>query len=1528
MIHRVLSANRLAYLTVLLSGALLGNGFVSRLSFAQEVITLDPSKRISQYIHSSWNTDDGLPQNSVSALTQSQNGYIWFGTEEGLVRFDGVTFATFDKQTDPAFRVNDIVTMIETRDGSIWSGTRGGGIVVFDGIQFSSINDSTGLGSNFITTLSEDQEGHVWIGTYGGGLAKYNRGVITNYDAEAGFTAEFVSEVVQDQAKNLWIGTEQGLFRFHNNTFSPFEEWGLETAFITTLFQDASQQLWIATRESGLYVLSADSLRKYDHPELENGYITAIVQDHEGSLWLGMTGGVLIRLSGAHSERVESNSSLTESDILSLVEDQEGSLWIGTQGGGVHQIRNDIFTPFSAQEGLTNDRVYSVYDQEGVGTWVGTASGLNLLRANQLIPIPWASSLDTQEILAIWGDGDNDIWLGTYGNGLFHVQNNKLKQFTVADNLPSDNIFALHSDREGTLWIGTDAGVSVFDGKEFSTIDKTQGLPSQFITAFEESFDGSMWIGTYDAGLVKYGRGEIHTYSIENGLSANGVLSLHEDTAGVLWAGTYGGGLNRLHQDKVVSYSSQDGLYNDNVYVIIEDDENYLWMTCNKGVFRVEKSALTRIANGEDIPIKSAVYGKPDGLRSAEATGGQQPAGWKARDGRLWFPTIGGVVSIDPSSMTTNAVVPPVVIEDMVIDYKSRDLQGAIHIEAGAKKLQITFTAPSFVEPNRVQFQYKLEGTDTEWSDPDTRREAFYTNLNPGQYTFRVRASNNDGVWNEEGAMLSFYLEPHFYQTAWFRSGVLLFLIAVGVIAYRGRIQQLKARQEALEHIVDERTRDLRIEKEKTEESKKIIEAQAEHLKELDRFKTRFFANISHEFRTPLTMIIGPLENAIGGMYGSLDEKLERQVGIMLRNAQRLLRLINQLLDLSKIESGKMELRTQQRNIVPFLEGVLLSSTSLAEKKAITLHFDTPRDEIGLYYEPDKLEKVFYNLLSNALKFTPEGGTVSFTLVDHGPSEAFEEGAIEIEVRDTGRGIPEADLPHIFDRFHQVDGSNTREFEGTGIGLALVKELILLHKGSISVQSTLGEGTTFIVLLPLGCKHLAKDQITTNERGAITTNPSSVNVISELATESAQFDHDARSDHSENETDPLIASKLVVVVEDNQDVREYVSSILSDYLVVHTAEDGVEGLEKIKQLKPDLVISDVMMPRMDGNELCSRIKEDPDLNHIPVILMTARATHELRITALEMGADDYIAKPFNARELLVRARNLIIMRMQEKELKILNTNLEQQVAEQLDQMMSERLKYEAELVAAKEKAEASSHLKSIILTNFNHEFRTPISGILGGVELLDIEVDESAREFVDLIKQSTHRLQETLDALTELTSLDSQHDALKRDPVNLNQVVRNQIKQHRPAASQKGLQLIAHLGNEEVHILTDGFALQRILHHIVDNAIKFTQEGLVWMELKTENEQALLSINDTGIGMSEDFIPKVFDAFVQESAGLSRSYEGMGIGMTIVKRLTELIGGTISASSIRNEGTSITLSFPLHEPVPDPTQTSNEELAA
>jgi len=1484
------------------------SGLSAGASRAQQTLRLDPDRSIAQYVFDSWQVDDGLPQSSVTAIAQTPDGFLWLATDEGLVRFDGVAFQTFDKSTEEAFLINDVVAMTVGQDGVLWIGARGGGLLRYDG-AFTRFDDTNGLTSNYVTALYEDPAGVLWIGTYGGGLLAFEDGQFRGYTADDGLPGEFISTIAQDARGTLIVGTETGIVRLDTNRFVPDNRPGAPTGLISTLYSAPDGRLWAATSEAGLFFLEGNVwINRSDSIGLREGYVSAFLTDTAGSLWLAATGGRLYRLRDNVFESFTSESVFKSNDLTSLFQDREGSLWIGSRYRGLHRLRGSKFTPFGMPEGLPSDRANSIYEAPDGTLWFGTQAGVaRRLPDGRIENFNTSTGLGGDEVLSVIGNANGEVWMGSNGGGLARWRDGRISRFTTEDGLASDNIFALFVDSNDVLWVGTDAGVSRYSDGVFTLLTSADGLSSDFVTAFAQTPDGSVWIGTYDAGVNRYADGALTTISTADGLTNNTVLSLYADAAGALWIGTYGGGLNRLKDGAIHAATQRQGLFNDNVYVILEDDEERLWMTCNKGVFRIDKAGFDRLASGDTTAIASVVYDRSDGLRNAEGLGGQQPAGWRTRDGRLWFTTVAGAVAIDPAHIPTNPIPPPIAITGLDLDENPYPIGASLTLPPGGHKLRFAFTAPSLVNPHRVLFQYRLASADEAWSEPSSRREAFYTNLPPGDYTLEVIARNDDGVWNRQPATLSFYHEPYFYQTLWFKLLCLAGLVGLAYTGYRIRIRQMQARQEELERTVEERTHDLRLEKERTEQAKTVIEAQADKLRELDRFKTRFFANLSHEFRTPLTMIIGPLENLISGAYGTVSEAAVRQGQIMLRNAQRLLRLINQLLDLSKLEAGKMELRSRERNIVPFVEGVVYSCIPLAETKKIALTFTSNVEKVSLHFEPDKLEKVFFNLLSNALKFTPAEGTIDVAVTDlPEPREDMPEGAVEVRVRDTGKGIPAKDLPHVFDRFHQVDGSNTREHEGTGIGLALVQELVLLHKGEIDVTSELGVGSTFTVRFPRGKSHLQPDQFATDEdvpeampaRGALT----------ELAVEGAELDHEQQATPAEQ---PLAKSdKTILCVEDNPDVREYVAGILEAQYRVITAVDGIDGLEKARTLSPDLIVSDVMMPRMDGNEMCRQIKDDPELNHIPILLLTARATNDIRIEGLEARADDFLAKPFNARELMTRVANLLALRQQAKELKRLNENLEKEVARQLDTILTERLKYEEEILAARDEAERSSRLKSSILDNVNHEFRTPIAGIVGSSDLLALEVPEDLKELVDIVKISADRLMRTLNSVIELGALESETYTLHVYPADVLDVLEEVLETQFMRVRAKGLDLQYSVNDEALPAIVDPMALRRVFELLIDNAIKFTEAGSVRIDVESDGVEVRIHVADTGVGIDEAYQQRVFEAFVQESDGMTRTFEGCGIGLTIANRMIQKMNGRIELESQKGIGSTFTVVLP------------------
>ncbi|HMB92904.1 MAG TPA: ATP-binding protein, partial [Rhodothermales bacterium] len=542
------------------------------------------------------------------------------------------------------------------------------------------------------------------------------------------------------------------------------------------------------------------------------------------------------------------------------------------------------------------------------------------------------------------------------------------------------------------------------------------------------------------------------------------------------------------------------------------------------------------------------------------------------------------------------------------------------------KMLTFEFVALHYLNPEQNQYAYRLDGFDEDWVMAGSQRSATYTNLHPGTYVFRVKAANSDGVWNEGGTSIRLVILPPFWQTTWFYVLCLLGLFAVAFIGYRMRVRNLKARARALEALVEERTQALVAEKQKTEE-------QARRLLEMDEAKSRFFANISHEFRTPLTLVTGLLEDLLAGTHGTLAPDLQEQHRRILQNARRLLRLVNQLLDLAQIESGRMGLHRQPGDVAGFLRDLVQAFVPLAERRQLTLQFQSEQASQPLSFDPENLEKVFSNLLSNALKFTPEGGKVWVTL---GTRRIGEERVVEAVVKDTGPGIPREALPRIFDRFEQVTGATTRVQSGTGIGLALAKELVEQHGGRILVESEPGFGSAFIVRIPFSLeKGIASP---TQPDAEVRTGGNGASMLEQAVLEPS-------------ETPPpqpfeIFGSPKILIVEDNAEVRGFLRKHLEATYHILEAADGAAGLAAAREAQPDLVISDVMMPEMDGYALCRALKADERLRTIPVVLLTAKAGEAETVQGLESGADDYIVKPFSMSELKARVATLIQARQQ------------------------------------------------------------------------------------------------------------------------------------------------------------------------------------------------------------------------------------------------------------------------------------------
>ena len=1182
----------------------------------------------SDYTVRQWTVLDGLPQNSVNAIVQTRDGYLWMGTFGGLVRFDGLRFTVFDLVSAPGLASNRITALYEARDGTLWMGHEDGEISHYRDGTFTHYTTDDGLPGGRVWSFAEDAVGHLWIGA-ASGLVRFAEGVFTSYTTDDGLPHQSASRVLVDRQGVLWVGTDSGLAHHTEGRFIAIPTDGLPGRPVLALFEDRAGTLWLGTDQGALVRNMDGRFERVSLPGRSAVAVSFLEEDQEGNLWVGTQAGDLIRLAGATAGAAPGNDGGSEmyplgGIVRSVMADQEGSLWVGTVGGGLHRLRKRMLTRYTTDDGLPDQGVFRITGDGEGGLWVSTGCGaLTHFRDGVFTTYRTDNSgIAIGCVYALLLDREGTLWFGNSsatGPRLSRVLDGTFT--TYEDDLPPGEIHALFEDQAGALWISTEGGVVRRKNGQSTHFTTDDGLLHNDVRFIMESRDGAMWFGSTD-GLSRLQDGAFTNYTAEDGLSSGMVRAIHEDQDTTLWVGTYGGGLSRLKDGVITRYTMDNGLFENVVSRILEDEKGNLWMLGNLGLFYVNRQQLNAFAEGQVVSVHSMSFGPEDGM--IEGNGGGMPAGWQTQDGRMWFPTTDGIVMIDTKHQPLDEVPPPVAIEQMRIDREAVDLRQAVEVPPGPRDVEITYTGLSYVKPEQMRFKYKLEGYDTAWQEVGTRRTAYYTSLSPGSYTFWVQAAKNDGAWNEAGASLSFTITPPWYRTWWFYGLVGVFFAVGGPLFYVLRVRQLKAREAALEHTVAERTARIR-------ENEAQLEEQADELRRANALKSRFLANISHEFRTPLTLTFGPLDDIANRRFASLEDALPH-VDRARRNGSRLLRLINQLLDLSKLDAGALLLHARRYDLAKHLRQMAALFESMALRQGLHLHTEIPQDRIPHIYDTDKLEKIVINLLSNAFKFTPSGGKVSLRF------EQEADGTACITVADTGPGIAQEDLPRLFDRFFQVDSAATRAHEGSGIGLSLVKELVELHEGTIAVESQVGFGTRFTVRLPV-LKEVSVDE---DEEAQLETDAAAP-VERVPLLELAPGDGGSAGTEEQAPQAEMIHEEetVVLVVEDNADMRAYIRAHLEARFIVVEAENGRVGVERARELVPDLVLSDVMMPEMDGLAVCQALKTDTATSHIPVVLLTARAQVEHRIAGFESGADAYLPKPFNAKELQVRVRTLI-----------------------------------------------------------------------------------------------------------------------------------------------------------------------------------------------------------------------------------------------------------------------------------------------
>ncbi|MBA3672674.1 MAG: diguanylate cyclase, partial [Gemmatimonadaceae bacterium] len=721
-------------------------------------------------------------------------------------------FALFNRANTPALRTNDVRTLFVDRAGTLWVGTYGGGTSSYRDGRFSAYTDSASLPHSVVRSFAQDRAGDLWIATQGAGAIRLRGRSVTPFTTKNGLASDQIKSVHADRAGDVWFGTfGKGVTRYHDGQFTTFTKRdGLPSDIIFGIADTPDGALWFATYGGGLSRYQGGRFVTYDTSAgLPDNRINAVINAPDGTLWLGMYDGGVVRMRDGRFESYRMRDGLTDDMVLSILADREGSIWAGTFSGGVNRFHRGRVVPYGAPEGLAMPRSFSVAEDRAGSIWVASeGAGVQRWTGTTFTGYDTRSGLSSNNAVAVLLDRRGAIWAGTFGGGLNHIVDGRVRKITSKDGLASDIVYALYEDRAGTVWVGTSGGINRFvDG--LTSTDVPQGLRDPSVHAFLETRDGALWIAT-NGGLHRWLNHALTVVTEADGLPSNTIYSLLESRDGALWIGTKGGGLARRHNGRVFAYTAKHGLPDDIINSVIDDGRGWLWMSTARGIVGASFASLNAVAAGQRSTVDALLLDASDGLRSPEGTGGAQPSAVRARDGRLWFPTARGLVAIDPATLSRNRGRPSVLVEDVLADRKEIRAVSGMSLPAGTKTLEFRYTGLSLLAPARVRFRYQLVGFDDDWVDAETRRTAFYTNLRPGHYTFRVLASNNDGVWNDQAAVLAFTLEPFFYQTVLFRIAVALAAIAAIAILFRLRIHRLRVRERVLTRTVEEQTRELR----------------------------------------------------------------------------------------------------------------------------------------------------------------------------------------------------------------------------------------------------------------------------------------------------------------------------------------------------------------------------------------------------------------------------------------------------------------------------------------------------------------------------------------------------------------------------------------------------------------------------------------------------------------------------------------------------------------------------------------------
>nr|WP_294941768.1 two-component regulator propeller domain-containing protein [uncultured Mucilaginibacter sp.] len=1205
---------------------------------------------------------DGLSFGIVNSITQDKSGFMWFATSDGLNRFDGSVFKVYktNKDDSAGLSSNFVQKVFSDNVGNVWVSSRDGLSKLDTRTEkFTHYNlRNHNVVKNDVDNIAQAGGGNLWIASYGSGFSyfKTRSGDYISYDTTnlPQLTSDRIVAILEDSKGLLWLGTQDGginVFHQKNGKLigkaSNFLAVGNKPiGRVNEIFEDHLHNIWIATSSGLLYYdRGSGNFTQFQtrQKEIKSNTYIALNEDKENNLLIGLQDGGLYKLPLKAFTATDADFKLTpvvgddgynmtQRSVQNIYLDRHQNIWVGTYGEGVYMV-SSISEKFTRVQKIHEDasgkslvRFYGMCQDNSGLLWFGTdGDGIYKTRPDGSIVKRYYAdgrpgSLTDNAILSGYNDKEGNLWFGTYAKGLFKYNAgtdsfiNYSHKANDAKTLGANDVRVIYQDREKNLWVGSNGGgLSLFNSATGTFTNYTPAnskLSSYDVRAITEDEHGNLLVGTYGGSLdildikTKKFRGYFTVAEEKRFLPGLVIFALYL-SPDKLWVGTEGDGLlvYDIRKHTFQYFNEKNKLANNTVYAIQQAADQSVWISTNKGLSNI---------NADKNYVKN--FDQSNGLQAGQFNVGSVI--YDRRNSTMYFGGAEGLNIFNTEAVNKSYFKPKVVLTNLQIFGNQQDehdqqangiaLSRAINenrqlvLQPDQSVFSIQYTSLNYAYPQKGEFAYKLEGLDKTWNFVGNQHSAVYRYLPPGNYTFKVKGSNQDGVWFNDYATLQIKILPPWYKTWW---AYLSYALAIGLVIYY--YLQYRANQANLKYEI------------------KLAQLSAEKDKELNERKLSFFTNISHEFRTPLTLIINPIKELL---YHEREVDTS-SLNIVYRNAKRLLSLVDQLLLFRKADSDAGTLTIYRLNIVELCKEVFLCFTHQAKAKGLNFEFICADQHIELFADREKIEIALFNLLSNAMKFTPAGGSVTVVLAE-------EEDRVNIEVIDTGFGINKETEEKLYSKFYQQESGKGPSVGGFGIGLFLVKKFIEGHSGTIRHENNNGGGTKFTISLMKGRDHLNNQLIYQDSE---TTSVLLQELVATEMVESAAEESNLLTEDPEATSE----MKSILVIDDNDDIREYLKLLFKNDYKVHSAINGKEGLSIIKDVLPDIVISDVMMDQMTGIELCTAIREDIGISHIPVILLTSSASPEIKLKGIEGGADDYISKPFDKELLKARVAGIL-----------------------------------------------------------------------------------------------------------------------------------------------------------------------------------------------------------------------------------------------------------------------------------------------